>query len=255
MRSLLVLSPDALDALARYLRQIPTGCAWSHNGLRQIAGAASVESVAAELRRLEHEGWTLAQISESTDALAEAMRSRPTPDDMFELVLSGPDVPGVPTRDTLAVFHSLVEQAREEIILVGYAVYNGVEIFARLAERMAENPVLRVRFYLNIERPRGDTRSADAIVAEWRSTFFSRHWPWAVKPEIYYDPRSLDPDAAKRASLHAKCVIVDTSTMLITSANFTPAALTRNLEVGVMVFNHRICHKVTDAIRTCTQTL
>ncbi|NCX99490.1 MAG: phospholipase, partial [Planctomycetia bacterium] len=36
-----------------------------------------------------------------------------------------------------------------------------------------------------------------------------------------------------RASLHAKCVIVDRGRALVTSANFTDAAQRKNIEVGV----------------------
>jgi phosphatidylserine/phosphatidylglycerophosphate/cardiolipin synthase-like enzyme len=44
---------------------------------------------------------------------------------------------------------------------------------------------------------------------------------------------SLETDSSKRASLHAKCVIVDRREALITSANFTDAARNRNIEVGL----------------------
>ncbi|HEX7379725.1 MAG TPA: hypothetical protein VF278_21555 [Pirellulales bacterium] len=30
-------------------------------------------------------------------------------------------------------------------------------------------------------------------------------------PEVFYDPRALEPAAEKRACLHAKCVVVDAS--------------------------------------------
>ena len=36
-------------------------------------------------------------------------------------------------------------------------------------------------------------------------------------------------------SLHAKCIVVDGSTALVTSANFTDRGQTRNIEAGVLV--------------------
>ena len=36
-----------------------------------------------------------------------------------------------------------------------------------------------------------------------------------------------------RASLHAKCVVVDKELAFVSSANFTEAAQTKNIEVGV----------------------
>jgi phosphatidylserine/phosphatidylglycerophosphate/cardiolipin synthase-like enzyme len=42
-------------------------------------------------------------------------------------------------------------------------------------------------------------------------------------------------EGAKRASLHAKCVVVDEQMAFVSSANFTEAAQERNIEVGVLV--------------------
>jgi phosphatidylserine/phosphatidylglycerophosphate/cardiolipin synthase-like enzyme len=54
-------------------------------------------------------------------------------------------------------------------------------------------------------------------------------------PKVFYDPRSLDLDAQKRACLHAKCIVVDGEAVFISSANFTEAAQERNAEVGLLV--------------------
>ena len=40
-----------------------------------------------------------------------------------------------------------------------------------------------------------------------------------------------------RASMHAKCLVVDDAEVLLTSANFTEAAQVRNIEAGVLVRN------------------
>jgi phosphatidylserine/phosphatidylglycerophosphate/cardiolipin synthase-like enzyme len=62
-----------------------------------------------------------------------------------------------------------------------------------------------------------------------------QEWPGSRLPDVHYDPRSLDPEAPKRSSLHAKCVVVDESVAFISSANFTEAAQVRNIEVGVLI--------------------
>jgi phosphatidylserine/phosphatidylglycerophosphate/cardiolipin synthase-like enzyme len=54
-------------------------------------------------------------------------------------------------------------------------------------------------------------------------------------PEVFYDPRSLALDVENRSSLHAKCVVVDRRTAFVSSANFTEAALERNIEAGVLI--------------------
>jgi phosphatidylserine/phosphatidylglycerophosphate/cardiolipin synthase-like enzyme len=60
-------------------------------------------------------------------------------------------------------------------------------------------------------------------------------WPGERQPELYYDPRSLltKDETKERASMHAKCIVVDGNEVLVTSANFTQAAQARNVEVGL----------------------
>jgi len=45
----------------------------------------------------------------------------------------------------------------------------------------------------------------------------------------------LDIRREKRASLHAKCVVVDNAISFVSSANFTEAAQERNIEVGLLI--------------------
>lgn len=52
---------------------------------------------------------------------------------------------------------------------------------------------------------------------------------------MFYDPRSLELAAEKRACLHAKCVVVDRRAVFVSSANFTEAAQERNIEVGLLI--------------------
>jgi phosphatidylserine/phosphatidylglycerophosphate/cardiolipin synthase-like enzyme len=54
-------------------------------------------------------------------------------------------------------------------------------------------------------------------------------------PEVYYDPRSVADDEPVRSSLHAKCVVVDSEHVFVSSANFTEAGQQRNIEVGLSI--------------------
>jgi phosphatidylserine/phosphatidylglycerophosphate/cardiolipin synthase-like enzyme len=47
--------------------------------------------------------------------------------------------------------------------------------------------------------------------------------------------RALSAEPGPRASLHAKCIVVDRRWSFITSANFTEAAQERNIEAGVLI--------------------
>jgi len=78
-------------------------------------------------------------------------------------------------------------------------------------------------------------QSADAYATKVIDKFFREVWTFGLpKPDVYYDPRTAMP-GPPWASLHAKCVVVDDETTLITSANFTDRGQTRNIEAGVLI--------------------
>jgi len=173
-------------------------------------------------------------IAALVEAIAETQETSVDPEKIFELVISGPDVAGVPTGDTAATMRTLMAEAVEEVLLVGYVVHNARDLFHPLAQRMQANEQLRVTFCLDISRRLGDTSLDSEVVRRFAGEFREKHWPWARLPRVYYDPRSLAGTPQQHASLHAKCVVADRGTALITSANFTQAAQHRNIEVGVL---------------------
>jgi hypothetical protein len=212
------------------------GAGWVHgeapaSALAPFAGE-SANALATWLRELEEAGFAPGQIARLLYAVV-AGRER---DQVLapELVVSGPDVPGVPTADTYAVVQSLFQEAETEVVLAGYAFFNGRLLFERLAEQKAKRPNLKIIFHVDVPRRHGDTTTADAIVLAYAEEFRRKHWPWTPFPEVYFDPRALSSDTAARASLHAKVVVVDRRRLFLTSANFTEAAHQKNIELGVL---------------------
>lgn len=184
------------------------------------------------LRTLEANAFTSSQVARLLRAVV-AGRAREqilAPD----LVVSGPDVAGVPTADTHAVVQSLFLEAASEVIVAGYAFFNGQALFARLHEQWLRNPKLRVVFHVDVPRRHGDTSSSEGIITKYAEEFRLKHWPWQPSPELYFDPRALETDAKSRASFHAKVVVIDRRKLLVTSANFTEAAQQKNIEMGVL---------------------
>jgi phosphatidylserine/phosphatidylglycerophosphate/cardiolipin synthase-like enzyme len=165
---------------------------------------------------------------------------------LCSLVISGPDVPGVPMADTGAVMQTLVAEARKTILLVGYAIHNGKRLFEPLAKRMADDPALQVTLCIDIGRGHHDTSLPEDVVRRFADEFRTEQWPWPNLPSVYYDPRALAMPGYERASLHAKCVIVDRRAALITSANFTEAAYFRNIEAGALVRHEGTVERLSD---------
>jgi phosphatidylserine/phosphatidylglycerophosphate/cardiolipin synthase-like enzyme len=230
--TVLVSLPDA--ALAALATAVEAGWLASSSPEAAFTSIVGEEGarVAEWLQQLESDGFT-PKLSARLIAAVLAGRER---DRMLmpELVMSGPDVAGVPTADTHSVVQSLFQQAESEVLIAGYAFYNGRALFDGLASRRVSNPNLRVTFHVDVPRRHGDTSSADAIILRYSQDFRERHWPWTPQPEVYFDFRALEIDAKVRASLHAKVVIIDRRLLFIGSANFTEAAQQRNIEIGVL---------------------
>lgn len=198
-----------------------------------VGGLAA--DVTAAFAQLQQSGFNDAQTAVLLASIVAAKRTETDHGVQADLVLSGPDVPGIPTSATEAVVQSLFQEAESEIVLAGYAFHNAKAIFEPLAKRLQAKPTLKVILHVDISRGFQDTTIAAGIVARFANDFWKKHWPWHPRPEVFYDPRALETDAKKRACLHAKFIIIDRKKVLITSANFTEAAQHRNIEAGVIL--------------------
>jgi phosphatidylserine/phosphatidylglycerophosphate/cardiolipin synthase-like enzyme len=163
-----------------------------------------------------------------------------------ELVATGPAVAGLVHRETSVVIHDLFAQAEKSVLVAGYAVFQGQKIFQPLAERMISRPGLQVRLFFDIARSHRDTSASSELIRQFIDRFRRDDWPAeAPVPQLFFDSRSLDSPGGVKASLHAKCVVVDTRTTFISSANFTEAALERNIELGLLASNPDLALQVT----------
>lgn len=142
-------------------------------------------------------------------------------------VWTGPETAAFRVRRTDQALLELIAAAREHLIVVSFAVYKVPEIAAALiaaAERSCEIMVV-----LESEAASGGKVSfemSDALgshVAE-HVTFYT--WPSELRPET---------GNGKRASLHAKCAVADAEQLLVSSANLTEYAFTKNMELGLLI--------------------
>ena len=204
----------------------------------QVVLGYSDPMVLAALERLAVKGITDLVAAEWIRALDHAVAPASAPD----LVWSGPEVPGVPARDTRRVYDELFTSATRSLWAVSYAYFDGPHVFGPLARRMEKTPGLRVTLLLNIHRGHNDTTVAEDVVRRFADRFWSKDWPGPTRPSVFYDPRSVDPEA--RGVLHAKAVVADEERLFITSANFTAAAQDDNIEVGLHVRNRSLALSV-----------
>lgn len=229
------LSRGGLEALAGALAAGRLSGPYSASGLARHLPYVELGGALAELNRLHDAGVPPAHVAEVLLAVAAERKLREKTSDRVELVWTGPEMPGSQSRETGVVARELFAKATRSVLVSSYAVFLGKEVFEPLAKRMEELPELRVLLFLNVPAPGGSDFDPDAVARDYFREFLKRNWPSGRAPELYYDPRSLAAKGDERAVIHAKCVVVDGHTALVTSANFTEAAHARNIEAGAVV--------------------
>jgi len=125
-----------------------------------------------------------------------------------------PDTPGL-ARPTDRVVLEMITRARGEIILLGYELTDQI-LVRRLADAASHGTIV----IMICDRGRG---SAKRVLDAWPSD--------TRPPRIFHDRERTD--GARYSSMHAKCLLVDGSDLLVTSANFTFHGLHGNIEIGV----------------------
>jgi phosphatidylserine/phosphatidylglycerophosphate/cardiolipin synthase-like enzyme len=228
-------SRAGLEALAGALAAGRLSGPYSSSGVARHLPNVDVADALVELNRLHEAGLPPAHVAEVIRAVVAERKLREATSDRVELVWTGPEMPGSRSRETAVVARELFAKANRSVLVSSYAVFLGKEVFEPLAKRMEELPDLRVLLFLNVPAPGGTDLDPDAVARDYYREFLKKNWPAARQPELYYDPRSLAGKGDERAVIHAKCVVVDGHTSLVTSANFTEAAHARNIEAGVVV--------------------
>jgi phosphatidylserine/phosphatidylglycerophosphate/cardiolipin synthase-like enzyme len=251
MTDALDLLTDAdLTTLASAIRSGRLIAPFTPVSVMRYCGPLQATAAAVRLQQLHDEGMQPQHLALLAETIIRTRRRQPQEADLVDLVWTGPETPGAANRVTGVVVRELFGAAEEEVLVAGFAVYQGREIFKRLAERMSERPSLRVQFFLDVHRELGDASLAEDVLHRFAQRFQTHEWPGGRLPELYYDPRSLDLEAAKRSSLHAKCIIIDHREALITSANFTEAAQMRNIEVGALIRCERFAARLAEHFAT-----
>jgi phosphatidylserine/phosphatidylglycerophosphate/cardiolipin synthase-like enzyme len=251
MTDVLELLTDAdLTALASAIRSGRLTAPFTPVSVWRYCSPLHATAAATRLQQLHEDGMQPQHLALFAEMIVRTRRRQPQEADLVDLVWTGPEAPGAANRDTGVVVRELFGAAEEEVLVAGFAVYRGREVFKRLAERMSERPSLHVRFFLDVHRELADTSLAADVLRRFSQRFQTHEWPGGRLPELYYDPRSLDLEAAKRSSLHAKCIVVDRRIAFVTSANFTEAAQTRNIEVGALIRCERFAARLTEQFET-----
>lgn len=154
----------------------------------------------------------------------------------IELLWSGPS-PGsqIPARRIDQVLYDLIASSKRDILLVTFAAYKIHHLADGLVEAL--NRDVHVRLILEFEETSQGQLSLDALDA----------FPEIVRQRshIYYWPldRRERNSSGRPAKLHAKVAVIDDHAV-ISSANLTDDAFSRNCELGVVLSNQQILQRI-----------
>ena len=233
MKALLALQPHELELLAAALGEGRLATPLSAFSVQRVLGRAPAPELLIDLAAVLDDG-PAGGLRLAAGALSRVAAPP-------ELVWTGPDETNQ-LRSTSTVVDHLIRQAKSRITLAGFVIVKGDQIFRALAKRMDAEPALKVTLYLNVPAARG--ASQEAAVSWFATEFREQVWPGERLPVVYYDPRSLEVNSKRRAVLHAKCVVVDGGSALVTSANFTPNAQLKNIELGVKLEDSELSARI-----------
>lgn len=164
-------------------------------------------------------------------AVLDGIASVPRPDPL-EAVWTSPSVPGVEGRTTLAVAE-LVNEAHATVYAATFSASWGSAYVTTLANAVVRGVKVTVIVDRKMQKDTGDK-----LVAQLPG---ARLWTYALTDDSTYPPRQ-----------HAKFVVVDERTALVTSANFSDAASKRNLECGLLTRDASVARGIKthlDALR------
>lgn len=212
--------------LADALRQYPTPDARARHAAQTAHSSAEYQAGVASLLQ----AWTAAPglgISSGTTGAAIGMAlecaacAASQSAVGVEPVWTGPATDVVPTRQTLGVLFGLIDEAASSVTLMTYAAYRIADFVPRL-NRAAERGVdLRLILESSTDSAGRLTLDAARAFSDLTATATIYGWPVANREH--------------GAVMHAKTAVIDRRTAFVTSANLTESAVSRNIELGVVV--------------------
>ncbi len=225
--------PDLSEVATSSLERIREAIAANRLHMPVTRAALLSEGIRHQLDALEGAligHTTLACLTVLDVVLAERRaNTRPAP----ELVWTGPERTNATARDTAVVLRALFESAQRQVILAGYDFTQGSALLRPLWVAMRDRGV-DARFFLHIPQPEAVSTVAESYGDQAVGVIMADAWPFGEpRPRAYYDARALT--VRPRFNMHAKCVVVDGLSALVTSANFTRRAHEQNLECGVLL--------------------
>jgi hypothetical protein len=164
MDALYPLTDADLVTLASALRSGRMHAPFSIVSVQRYCAAIHADNIAICLQRLNDDGMQSHHLALLAEAITNARAAGPRQAEIVDLVWTGPETLGVTNRDTGVVVRDLFGSTEAEVLVVGFAVYQGRSVFKRLADRMEERPDLLARLFLDVQRHPTDTSLDEEVL-------------------------------------------------------------------------------------------
>lgn len=203
---------EVVSAVARHsvVNAVPTAVFRHHAATICEAWAASAMAG----------GGVALAVRASADAVEEVRG-----EERVSVVWTGPTSYEVPVRATSAVLAEVINEAKKSLIVVSFAAYKVAAIVEAL--KVAADRGVDVRLVLeSVVESKGklthDAKEAFDALGDSVSFYV---WPAELRASA----------GGGHAAMHAKCAVADRRVAFVTSANLTGAAMTDNMELGLVV--------------------
>jgi len=230
-RSLLRLSPEQMRTFAEVCLRMPDVTHLTADRLQRELRISTADAVGiARATSRAQDNNNLRDIALIAAASAEHESAREQDSERVDVVCTGPVQFAVPVRATFATMIEMVQQAHSEVVIVGYVFTAGAAGFVRhvLQARQRGLPVTII-----------GNRMEQSIAA------LRQLWGPGPAPVLY----SWENDGTdEMTSLHAKLLICDKDTALVTSANYSLHGLHENVEIGLRVRSPSVM-RLSDFVR------
>lgn len=165
---------------------------------------------------------------------AHEMRRQET---SLEMVWTGPSPPSTLLRRTDQALLEVIKSAQSRLWIVSFAAYRVKAVIAEIDAACTRG--VKVNLILeSTEESQGGLSNDQIDEIQQALPPDCRFYVWPLE--------SREPNEwGKRGVLHAKCALADGQQLFISSANLTEAALTRNIELGILIKN-RWCAEQTE---------
>jgi phosphatidylserine/phosphatidylglycerophosphate/cardiolipin synthase-like enzyme len=223
------LPPEMIEMLASSVEQARTGWAVAKGPILTCLSQPHYRALAADMLRAweeEASGVTPQAVALALLTAGEAERRR-REEQSVELVWTGPDAEVIAVRQTEQAILQVINEARESLLLVSYAVYR----IPRICEAMLRAASRGVALRIVVEA--SDAHGGSSV----RAKLHALGDAVARRAAVYYWPADRRPrdEEQNQGVLHVKAAVADGTWLLLTSANLTENAFLLNMELGLLV--------------------